>query len=721
MAITKIRSALQLQDGSITTSKILDASVTLAKLSPDVQLAILGGGGSSGGSAYNFLFPVSGPNGFDAQTVDVGLTGTVVGDWQGQILVTGTYVGGVWNLVLTGAGPNVGQNGTLVASTVDGLTNTTNGTWTYPVGGSGTVTITQGMVGTGGPNADGTKNLAFWQQGGFLYDDARLSWDSGNGRLLVKVDSTDYLQVDYTSIYSARHLYLNANTGGSYGVFLDGAFLNFRGSALLVDQFGKVGIGNATPAYLLDVAGDINTIGVYRVNGAQISSSDLSDGPFTGAAPAGAAGNIQFNSSPAGTLSADAGLRWDNTLKVLRLGTQNISEVGVLSVYVPVGSFTSPAGGVIGISVSDNVNSTMRFSIAPAPSYAGIIQADNRLLLKAADVDSIMIDGSTGHCYVGIGTTVPAGPLHIHAGANQNLMVDGAHNLADGVSIHSLNDAVTGDLGLEIFASTTQFTTGGIVVTGANQAGAAIYTSGRIGVGTAAPSYSVDVSGDVNVTGAYRVNGLPIAAGQWADTSGGIYRSSGVVGIGTNSFFDLSSAIEMSTGADNHWIFDSRTDSNPNGLAGTIFMSNDANTGIGHFAIYAASTAITGGDLLVQSGRLGVGTAAPAYPLDVAGDVNTSTAYRVNGAQISSADLSDGPFAAAVVFVDLVTPTSGSVDGINAVFSFPDTPVAGSMHLFLNGVLQRGGAGNDYTISGDTVTFATVPNAGGVILASYRV
>ena len=39
--------------------------------------------------------------------------------------------------------------------------------------------------------------------------------------------------------------------------------------------------------------------------------------------------------------------------------------------------------------------------------------------------------------------------------------------------------------------------------------------------------------------------------------------------------------------------------------------------------------------------RIGIAAAAPAYTLDVGGDINTSAAYRVNGIQISTASLSD--------------------------------------------------------------------------------
>lgn len=80
------------------------------------------------------------------------------------------------------------------------------------------------------------------------------------------------------------------------------------------------------------------------------------------------------------------------------------------------------------------------------------------------------------------------------------------------------------------------------------------------------------------------------------------------------------------------------------------------------------------------------------------------------------------PFAAGLIesnFVTLETPT-GSINGSNAVFTLANTPTAGSVTVFLNGLAQQPGAGNDYTISGGTVTFAAAPLTGEKVLVSYR-
>jgi hypothetical protein len=64
------------------------------------------------------------------------------------------------------------------------------------------------------------------------------------------------------------------------------------------------------------------------------------------------------------------------------------------------------------------------------------------------------------------------------------------------------------------------------------------------------------------------------------------------------------------------------------------------------------------------------------------------------------------------------TPT-GAVNGSNTLFTLANAPDAGLM-LFRSGVCLRPGAGHDYTLSGSTITFATAPETGENILATYQ-
>lgn len=77
---------------------------------------------------------------------------------------------------------------------------------------------------------------------------------------------------------------------------------------------------------------------------------------------------------------------------------------------------------------------------------------------------------------------------------------------------------------------------------------------------------------------------------------------------------------------------------------------------------------------------------------------------------------------AYTAFVANEAPT-GSINGSNTSFTLAHTPVSSDsvskINLFLDGVMLVPGSGNDYTISGTTITMITVPQTGDNLVASY--
>lgn len=63
---------------------------------------------------------------------------------------------------------------------------------------------------------------------------------------------------------------------------------------------------------------------------------------------------------------------------------------------------------------------------------------------------------------------------------------------------------------------------------------------------------------------------------------------------------------------------------------------------------------------------------------------------------------------------------SGDLDGLTVAFVLAETPVSGSVKLYLNGQRLQSGIGKDYTITGSAITLATAPSTGEVLLADYR-
>ena len=64
---------------------------------------------------------------------------------------------------------------------------------------------------------------------------------------------------------------------------------------------------------------------------------------------------------------------------------------------------------------------------------------------------------------------------------------------------------------------------------------------------------------------------------------------------------------------------------------------------------------------------------------------------------------------------------SANCDGVEDEFTLSNTPIANSVQVFLNGLLQQVGVGKDYTIAGTTVTFDTAPETGDILLIHYTI
>lgn len=117
----------------------------------------------------------------------------------------------------------------------------------------------------------------------------------------------------------------------------------------------------------------------------------------------------------------------------------------------------------------------------------------------------------------------------------------------------------------------------------------------------------------------------------------------------------------------------------------------------------------------------GSGLSRTGQTLDVNVDGSTleisSDTLRVKDAGITAAKLAQ-TYIQVSKYIARETP-SGSVNGSNTSFTLANTPVAGSEMVFLNGILQEPGAGNDYTISGATITYLAAPATGDRLRVTY--
>ena len=80
---------------------------------------------------------------------------------------------------------------------------------------------------------------------------------------------------------------------------------------------------------------------------------------------------------------------------------------------------------------------------------------------------------------------------------------------------------------------------------------------------------------------------------------------------------------------------------------------------------------------------------------------------------------SGGLISKRIRFIDDETP-SGTVNGVNTIFTITKFPESGSLKVYVNGQRQR--VTTDYTLSGadKTITFLTAPPTGSILLVDFR-
>ena len=137
------------------------------------------------------------------------------------------------------------------------------------------------------------------------------------------------------------------------------------------------------------------------------------------------------------------------------------------------------------------------------------------------------------------------------------------------------------------------------------------------------------------------------------------------------------------------------------------------------------------GVLAVGRGGLGGSGSTPTNGQIPIGNGTNYVAAAISGSSTIAVTNGSGTIGLAVV-----TGSTGVVTAPNYVvrelvnetpngsitaFTIDNTPIANTEHVYVNGVLMNQGAGNDYTISGATITFQTgaVPQTGDIVLVSY--
>ncbi|PIR63589.1 MAG: hypothetical protein COU64_03990, partial [Candidatus Pacebacteria bacterium CG10_big_fil_rev_8_21_14_0_10_40_26] len=472
------------------------------------------------------------------------------------------------------------------------------------------------------------------------------------GNVLVNIDSNNNATASYFAV-------AKDNTGTS-GTEL------FR-----IQENGNVGIGSATPAYKLDVVGDVSLSGAIRAGGDAGSSTFLLTS---------SGGGVNTWTDPADL--TDAGL-WKETNGVfhpktpytdvvdLALGGNSTASANIhlqsngqayFAGNVAIGT-TSPVsiGGaqVLNVYGTGGANVVLGGNNGVVGGTAGSVQYGGRTAIYFSVGNNNYVNGNDRVATInasgnfGIGTTSPIGKLN----------VEGA---AIGKALTILNETGNQDILAASASGTTRFRIaqdghvyGERFVDISNSSyfvdPAAVTTSailnGNVGIGTTTANYTLDVDGELNLTDALRVAGDAGTSGYFLTSSaGGANTWTDPASITGAGFWDVTSNV-LHPKSPYTGVVDLAIGGNSTASANIHLQSNGqayfaGNVGIGTSTpntaklvlrnsstedIFNAFDAGTEVMTIIDGGNVGIGSIAPGTTFDVTGTGRFSSTLTLNG------------------------------------------------------------------------------------------
>lgn len=307
---------------------------------------------------------------------------------------------------------------------------------------------------------------------------------------------------------------------------------------------------------------------------------------------------------------------YDNTANVSRLVINDTGNVGI-GTTSPISPLTvksqeSAARGITILGRSDSISTLRFFNSAGTTEQGGLISTSTYLGFTFADTERMRITSSGA---VGIATNNPTGIFQV-AGSGNIFFGDTPSN-----TNYKFN--VKGFSGNYISFWTP-------TLSGVNQNGIMSHSGAGLGAVTPLGYYAsthifggevtggglVQVAGDVNISGAFKVNGNPIGAG---------------------SATSLSALTDVSITSPSNGqilVYDSSTSrwKNINNTASGVTGNGTAN----YLSKWTGTTSISNSVIYDNGTNVGFGTTGPAYKIDVVGDVNVTGTFRVGGMPIGT-------------------------------------------------------------------------------------
>ena len=428
--------------------------------------------------------------------------------------------------------------------------------------------------------------------------------EHNNARLLLgtshNTDSTSAFKAaiiaDGAGTYSRSDLHFcleNSTNNSANAVLADSKMM-------IKYDTGNVGIGTTTPAYKLDVDGDINmsTGSSFRINGvaqtfgggssvwSEVNSFGLTNTYYT-------SGNVGIGSTPSiyrldvnGDINMSSGssLRINGVAQSFGGGGSSPWTTGsAAGTYPPSAMISNGSGGYGATASSTNYPPTFDVFKAfnqtigdegwhgTAGQYSPTTRNYTGGSFSTTYDGSSTVSGEWIQLQFPSSTSIAEIEIAPRSGSNNYLnrcagdgIILGSTNGSTWTSIATFSGKTytSGNYTSITFAASSSYTYFRVVITklsgssGENtiniselrfKGGNSIYYpssgSSSVGIGTTSPSYTLDVDGDINMStgSSFRINGVAQTFGgggssPWTTSGSNIYRSSGQVNIGGSTF-----------------------------------------------------------------------------------------------------------------------------------------------------------------------------------------
>lgn len=375
----------------------------------------------------------------------------------------------------------------------------------------------------------------------------------------------------------------------------------------------------------------IKSLGTNQLNAPAYTSATAFTGTIAGYLGFDSSGNILTTSAASQWITSGSNIYY-NTGSV---GIGTASPTSALGVALVLNSGATQGRICIkNNSTGDSSGDGLQIGMDGLSAF--IEQRENSNLTFSTNLIERLRITASGN--IGIGLEVPQAKLAISSGAFSGLRVD-SNATYDAIVIGG-----TGAFRIDA----PSIINGRFVVT----------DGGNTGIGVTSPAYKLDVAGDINITGTYRVNGTPIGTGGGGVSGSGstnyLAKWSAGTALTNSQIFDNGSSIGLRT-ASPFYVIDYQltgslrlgyfigsidgTDNasgivahNGNGITQTVPFGFSGSKFAWYIGTNEAMRIDTNRNLLINT----TGGVTGGGALQVNGDVNVTGTFRVNGVQYST-------------------------------------------------------------------------------------